>query len=265
MIKMFEGRMKSANASLDMVKIVTPMVDAVAQMGRTVLQNAIMMREATQEPPQEGGLMDVIKAAIGAWAEASARNSSAPPAMPDPRLAPAAAQASPPPVRVPTGPPVPAQTAQTAEPEPETDEEVTPSQMVDMLAQAIRDHTPPDDLAPDIVEALGAPEFVEAIKADGGVLAALGRGSARVGSRRGEHRVRAGPFLEGRAGCRRERCGRSPALRCIDTRRIGQTQGGPVDIGAPFELASPLAGHPVRRTESALFRCRGPEPRSRAP
>lgn len=92
---------RSAASSQDTMKVITPMVDAVAQMGRTVLQQVATMRDLTSGEPQDEGLTGLIKAGVSAVAEVMAARAANPP-MPAPRQLPPGTGAPPAPQQPPT-------------------------------------------------------------------------------------------------------------------------------------------------------------------
>jgi hypothetical protein len=171
-LKLFQAmNEKASSASQDTMKVITPMVDAVSQMGRTVLQQIAMMRDMAEPPPQDDGLMGVLKTAIAAWAEAAARG---------PMIPPTALPSQPRPVTSPPQPrpaPAPQSVTEAMGGAPDDGDpnvpEMTPTQMMDLLGDAVRAHSAEADLASDIVDALGADDFVRAIMAEGGIMAAL--------------------------------------------------------------------------------------------
>lgn len=63
---------RASNASNDMMKVIAPMVDAVSQMGRTVLQQVATMQEMTAPPAQEEGLGGLVREGARALAEVMA-------------------------------------------------------------------------------------------------------------------------------------------------------------------------------------------------
>lgn len=147
---------KVSSQSTESAKIIGVFTESLSTVARSMVQTVAMVGEL-REPPVDEGIMGVIKTAIGAWAEASARNAPAAPAPPAsaPRQLPAASAAQPP--------------ASAPAEEPQG----TPAEMLTALAEAIGQHAAIDDLASDVVEALGSQEFRQAIMAEGGVIPVL--------------------------------------------------------------------------------------------
>jgi hypothetical protein len=75
---------KAASASENTMKVIAPMVDAVSQMGRTVLQQVATMQELTQPQGQEEGWMGLAKEALRAFAEYQSAQTAARAAIPPP-------------------------------------------------------------------------------------------------------------------------------------------------------------------------------------
>lgn len=162
---------KLASAGSEQAKVMAAMSDVVAQTMRSNLQTTAMMRELNSPEPPDEGLMGVIKAAIGAWVEASARSAAPAPA---PAVIPPQFASPPPGAPNPNAAaPQPSIPPQDEGGEPEG--EVTPGFMLDRLAEAIGERTDPGDLASDVAEALTDSTFVEAIKSEGGLLAVLSK------------------------------------------------------------------------------------------
>ena len=161
---------KIATQSSESAKVIGVFTESLSTVARSMVQTVAMVGELRGGEPQDDGIMGVLKAGISAWAEAQARAPAPPPqqALPQHPVAPR----PPPPAPVPTA-------AEPAADAPGTEEvEVSPSEMVDMLADSIRSRTDEKELAPDIVEAFGEPEFISALKAEGGILPAI---KARLG------------------------------------------------------------------------------------
>lgn len=170
MKSMRESSEKAAQSQADQMKVLQPMIGAVAQMGQTVLQQVAMFREMTSEPPQETSVMDILKVAITAWAETAARGNGS--MIPDPRLA--GASSTTPPAAAPRAPASQSGDVFAGADEGNADN-VTPTQMIDYLAEAISKKIDVNDLAPDIVEGLSDPNFAAALVAEGGAIAAISK------------------------------------------------------------------------------------------
>lgn len=172
---------KAQSASGDMLKVVSPMVDAVSQMGRTVLQNVTMLREIQGEPPEEEGLTGVLKEgiralgpALGDWlaAKEAAKAASAPrppqaPQLPaHPQNGATASQAAAP---APQGgdPDDPTDDGETA-----PDFATTPAaDLIEGLDRAIREHLTIAELAPAYLDARTKNAGVAAaVNASGGTI-----------------------------------------------------------------------------------------------
>lgn len=152
---------KISSQSSETAKVISVFTDSLSQTARAMVQTVAMVGELRQPTEPEPGIMDVIKAGIGAWAEASARS---------------AAQPQPTQHALPPAPMAGAPASQPAVTEaPSQGDEVPIPTILDEMAKAIGARTAPDDLAPDIVEVLGAPDFVEAIKSEGGLLSVLSK------------------------------------------------------------------------------------------
>lgn len=151
---------KSAAASGDTIKVVTPMVDAVAQMSRTMLQNAATMRDLMPAPPEDEGITGIVKALAPAVAEYLAIKSQ-PPQPPPPALPPGQPAAPPP-----QPPP-----ADGAQPEPRIDA-VPAAELLGEIDAAIQGHHDPAQLAQGYLDALGGnPGVAETVRAAGGTWA----------------------------------------------------------------------------------------------
>jgi hypothetical protein len=120
------GNERAAASSGDIMKMVTPMVESVSVMGKTMLQQVATMRElsSVDQPPSEW--VEIAKAGLGALAEVLAAKAAASPGAPPKQLA-----APRPP------PPAPAQPAQGV---PETDvaavEDAEHAQQIEYLKTA---------------------------------------------------------------------------------------------------------------------------------
>jgi hypothetical protein len=171
---------KASAASGDLLKVVSPMVDAVAQMGRTVLQNVTMLREIQGEPPEEEGLTGVLKEgiralgpALGDWLAAKeAAKAGATPAPQPPRQLPPGQ----PPQNGATAPQAPAPEA--GDPDDPTDEAAPPdfatvpaADLLNGIETAVREHIGTDELAGAYLDSLTKNAGVrDAVNAAGGTL-----------------------------------------------------------------------------------------------
>jgi len=162
---------KLATQANDQGKVIGVFTESLSTVARSMVQTVAMVGELRQPEPQDEGIMGVIRAGIAAWAESQARG----PMIPTPALAPQAQpQARPPPTApAPTGPEIDAMPA--GEPGAGDEREVSPTEMIDILANEMREKTSENDLAESIVEALTVRDFVEAIVGEGGALVALQR------------------------------------------------------------------------------------------
>lgn len=165
-MKMFATMNERASSSAgDMMKMMTPMVESVSTMGRTVLQQVATMRELTAGDQQEPGIMDLVKAGIGAWGDFMAAKAAQPQ---QPRL---------PPARPPQGPQgqPPTQPPEQVDPEDAAQIEYLKGAPTDDLLKAIEDAIRAHHDAEEVVESLlDAMEFNagvgNAIKTAGGVV-----------------------------------------------------------------------------------------------
>lgn len=160
---------KISSSGAETAKVVSVFTDSLAQTARAMVQTVAMVGELRQPEQAEPGIMEVIKAAIGAWAESAARAGT--PLLPGMAPPPPAAQA-----RAPQAPPqaapAPTQPAGTGEASDEG-EEVTPAEALNVLAKEVGEKAPVEDLAPAIVDAFTNADFVAAVRAEGGTTAAL--------------------------------------------------------------------------------------------
>ena len=148
---------KIATQSTESAKVIGVFTESLSTVARSMVQTVAMVGELRQEPPQDESLMGVLKVGIAAWAENASR-AAQPPQMPQRQIAPprAAPRAAPQPTE-----------------EVEEEVEMTASQMLDVLAQEIRELADPNDLAESIVESIGSPEFVTQTQHEGGLIDAL--------------------------------------------------------------------------------------------
>lgn len=156
---------KSANAGNETVKMIAPMVDAVAQMSRTSLQTAATMRELMPQVPEDEGIMGLVKALAPAVAEflaVRAQNGQPPGAPPQGQLP---AQ-TPPPSAGGNGQPAPSSP-------PEVDiASISADDLAARIDGAIRAHHDPNDLAAGYLDAItGNAGFAEKVRAAGGTWA----------------------------------------------------------------------------------------------
>lgn len=162
---------KLATQSAEQAKVIGVFTESLGTVARSMVQTVAMVGELRQPEPQDDGIMGVVKTAIGAWAEVASRGGGSPFAPPPlPAAQTAAPPAQPPRAPVP-GAPVAAPTIFPVEEREVVD--ISPGQMLDMVADAIRQRETENDLANDIVEALGAPDFVQGVVAEGGVVPAM--------------------------------------------------------------------------------------------
>lgn len=156
---------KISSSGAETAKVVSVFTDSLAQTARAMVQTVAMVGELRQPEQAEPGIMEVIKAAIGAWAESAARAGA--PLLPG--MTPQPQPPRPPP---PQAAPAPTQPAGTGAPSDEG-EEVTPAEALNVLAKEVGEKAPIEDLAPAIVDAFTNPDFVAAVRAEGGTTAAL--------------------------------------------------------------------------------------------
>jgi len=152
---------KAASASADTMKVIAPMVDAVSQMGRTVLQQVATLRELTANDHEEGWGSAVrnIAAAFGEYVAAKESGAVAPP----PRQLPPGQQQPPqqPPPQQPAIDPA----------EVEYLKRTPPEEILHEIENAIRGHTDPEDVAEGFLNAVVVnAEVVKVVNAAGGVV-----------------------------------------------------------------------------------------------
>jgi hypothetical protein len=150
---------KIATQSSESAKVIGVFTESLSTVARSMVQTVAMVGELRTEPPQDESLMGVLKAGISAWAETTAARGPMPqpPPMPQRQIAPA-----------PRAAPKPQPTEEVEE-----EVEMTASQMLDVLAQEIRELADPNDLSESIVEAIGDAEFVGQVRGEGGLIEAL--------------------------------------------------------------------------------------------
>lgn len=157
---------KIATQSSESAKVIGVFTESLSTVARSMVQTVAMVGELRGEPQVDNSIMGVIKAAVGAWAEAQARAAAQPPpAVQQQQIA-----ASHPPVR--SAPP-PTKPASTPTDDASEEVEITAAQMLDLLAKEISERADPNEIAASIVEALGDADFAAEIQSAGGLIAAL--------------------------------------------------------------------------------------------
>lgn len=155
---------KLATSSAEQGKVISVFTDSLAQTARAMVQTVAMVGELRQPEQAEPGIVDLLKAGIGAYVEASSAAAARgaqpalPPSAPTTPVAPAATR------------PPPEGGDAFAEAQPEG---VPVETILGSLADAISKRIAIDDLAPDVVDALADPAFVEGVRSEGGLLGVL--------------------------------------------------------------------------------------------
>jgi len=154
---------RAAAASGDMMKVISPMVEAVSQMGRTVLQQVATMQEMSAPPAPEEGITGLVRAGLQAFAESSAVKRM----EMESAIANGSQRAL---------PPMQQQHAQPQDPQQQPGEEMTPADIATMPAgdlvnefvAALRAKHTVTEIADGYMMALANPNFVALVEQSGG-------------------------------------------------------------------------------------------------